>query len=97
MLRHDSAQAGVGGNEANNSASDSGSVYVFTRSAGVWSQQAYVKAANTDAGDHFGSSMALDGDTLVVIALGEASAATGVGGDETDDTAAGSGAAYAFR
>ncbi len=37
------------------SAPDSGAVYVFTPdAAGVWSQQAYVKASNTDAEDNFG-------------------------------------------
>ncbi|MEE8623953.1 MAG: hypothetical protein V3T19_01300 [Acidiferrobacterales bacterium] len=37
------------------SAPDSGVVYVFTPdAAGVWSQQAYVKASNTDAEDNFG-------------------------------------------
>src|SRR5688572_24260362 len=46
----------------------SGAAYVFSRSGGVWSQQAYVKASNTGAGDLFGVSVALsaDGNTLAV-------------------------------
>ena len=82
---------------AANSAPDSGAVYVFTRSSkGVWSQQAYLKASNTEAGDLFGSSIALVGDTLAVGAIGEASAAKGIDGNQTDNSALKSGAAYVF-
>jgi len=87
---------GVGGNQPDNSASDSGAVYVFTQTGGVWSQQGYLKASNTDANDWFGYSIALSGDTLAVGARGEASAATGVGGNEADNTAVDSGAVYVF-
>ena len=45
---------------------NAGAVYVFTRSGGVWTQQAYLKASNTDAWDGFGNSVAIEGDTLVV-------------------------------
>jgi FG-GAP repeat len=91
-----SAATGVNGNQADNSAVNAGAAYVFVRSGGVWSQQAYLKASNTGAGDYFGGSVAIDGDTLVVGAGGEASAATGVNGNQADNTAAGSGAAYVF-
>ena len=50
----------------NNEAQNSGAVYVFTQTKGTWSQQAYIKAANVDAGDLFGHSLALSGDLLVV-------------------------------
>lgn len=62
-----------------NDASRSGAVYVFTRDAGIWSQQAYVKASNTEAGVLFGSSIALADDLLVVGAPSEFGAATGSG------------------
>jgi hypothetical protein len=87
---------GVGGNQADNSATGAGEVYVFTRSGNAWSQQAYVKASNTDANDNFGESVAISGDTLVVGAPGESSNATGVGGNQADNSAAGAGAAYVF-
>ena len=45
---------------------DSGAVYVFTRTGGVWTQQAYLKASNTDARDQFGVSVAISGDTIAV-------------------------------
>jgi hypothetical protein len=94
----DSAAKGINGNLADDSAAEAGAVYVFTRSGNRWVQQAYVKASNTGAGDRFGSSVALssDGDTLAIGARNEASAARGVNGNETDNTAAGAGAAYVF-
>lgn len=93
----DSSATGVGGDQNDNAAENAGAVYVFVRDpAGVWSQQAYIKASNTGAGDGFGSSLALDGDTLVVGAGSEGSAATGIDGDQTDNSAARSGAAYVF-
>jgi trimeric autotransporter adhesin len=94
-----SAATGINGNQNDNSAASAGAVYVFTRTAaGVWSQQAYVKASNTDAGDQFGHAVTLsvDGNTLAVGAFGEASAATGIGGNENDNSVGGSGAAYVF-
>ncbi|MBK8276722.1 MAG: FG-GAP repeat protein [Nitrospira sp.] len=87
---------GVNGNQADNSANGSGAVYVFTRSAGVWSQQAYLKASNAEAGDNFGTNVALDGDTLVVGSPFESSNATGVNGNQADNSASGSGAVYVF-
>ena len=68
---------GVNGDQTDNSAPNAGAVYVFTRTAGVWTQQAYLKASNTDAGDRFGEDVVLDGDTLAVGARFEASNATG--------------------
>src|SRR6266567_1707385 len=84
---------------AGNAAPGAGAVYVFTRDlGGVWSQQAYVKASNTDADDQFGISVALnsDGDILAVGAIGESSAATGIGGNQTDNSAADAGAVYVY-
>ena len=96
--REDSNATGVGGDELDNSAAFSGAAYVFVRSLnGIWSQQAYLKASNTDADDWFGNSVALDGDTLVVGARDEDSSATGVNGDQSDNSASSSGAVYIFK
>jgi hypothetical protein len=98
----DSAALGIGGNQADETASSAGAVYVFARSGMTWVQQAYVKASNTDAGDGFGNAVALsaDGNTLAVSAggegVGEDSAAVGIDGIQTDNTAVDSGAAYVF-
>jgi hypothetical protein len=87
---------GVNGNQADNSAGDAGAVYVFVRTGAAWAQQAYLKASNTGAGDTFGASVALSGDTLAVGAFSEASAATGVNGNQADNSAGGAGAVYVF-
>ena len=93
----DSATTGIDGDQADNSAEGAGAVYVFTRDpAGVWSQQAYIKASNTDANDDFGYSVALSGDTLAVSAPSEASAAPGIDGDQGDNSLFGAGAVYVF-
>ncbi len=95
--REDSVATGVNGDETDNSARFAGAVYVFTRdTGGVWTQQAYVKASNTDAVDFFGRSVALsaDGNTLATGAFFENSGATGVNGNQFDNTALNAGAAY---
>ena len=65
-IGEDSNATGVNGDQSNNSASGSGAAYVFVRSGTTWSQQAYLKASNTGAGDQFGYSVAVSGDTVVV-------------------------------
>ena len=92
----DSNATGINGDQGNNSALDSGAVYVFTRSGTVWSQQAYIKASNTGGGDGFGLSAAISDNTLVVGAIGEDSNATGIDGDQSDNSMLESGAAYVF-
>ncbi len=62
----------------------SGSVYVFVRSGGVWSQQQKLTAADAAAGDRFGISVALEGATALV------------GADLDDDAAADAGSVYEF-
>lgn len=92
-----SKSTGVDGNQASNSWSEAGSAYVFTRNeAGDWSQQAYLKASNTGSGDRFGDAVVLSGDTLVVGAPLEDSAARGIDGFQADNKALSSGAAYIF-
>ena len=89
----DSSATGVNGNQTDNSAAQSGAAYVFSRSGTAWTQQAYLKASNTEAGDHFGFSLALNGDSLAVGARLEG----GNGTSQTDNSAASSGAVYLFR
>ena len=89
---------GVGGNQADNSAGFSGAVYLFTRSGSDWSQQAYIKASNTGISDFFGQSVALsaDGNTMAIGAVQEGSNATGVGGNQSNDSASHAGAVYLY-
>ena len=94
----DSGATGVNGNQNDDSVSGSGAVYIFTRTAGTWSQQAYLKASNPDADDSFGNQLSLsgDGNTLAVAAWSEDSAATGIDGDGSDNSADKAGAVYVF-
>ena len=50
---------GVNGSQADNGAPLAGAAYVFVRNGSTWSQQAYLKASNSDAGDSFGFAVAL--------------------------------------
>lgn len=94
----DTLGRGINGNQEGNDATESGAVYLFTRTGTTWSQQAYVKGSNTEAFDQFGSAAGLsrDGRTLVVTALGEDSSAKGSNGNQADNSAMESGAAYVF-
>ena len=97
----DSSAQGVDGDQDNNAAENSGAVYVFRRDGGEWSQEAYLKASNTgepEDGDNFGYVLGLsaDGNTLAVGATGEDGSATGINGDDSDNSARGAGAVYVF-
>ncbi len=92
----DSSATGVNGDQGNDLVKDSGASYVFVRNGTTWRQQAYLKASNTGEDDNFGHSVSICGDTLVVGARQESSSATGVDGDQNDDSAESSGAAYVF-
>lgn len=92
---------GVNGDQTDNSELDNpeaGAVYVFAYSRGIWRQQAYIKASNTGARDRFGGSVTLsgDGDRLAIGATQEASIATGINSNPTDNSAPASGAVYVF-
>ena len=76
-----------------------GGVIIHTTNAGAtWTQQAYVKGSNTEAFDEFGSAVSLsrDGRIMVVSSRTEDSAAKGVNGNQNDNSATDSGAAYVF-
>ena len=75
-----SGATGVNGNQQDESAWDSGAVYVFVRTGNNWSQQAYIKPSNTQTSDKFGFALALsgDGNTLAVGATLEDSNARGI-------------------
>ncbi len=96
--KEDSNATGVNGDQSDNSADQAGAAYVFERNSGEWSQQAYIKASNTDRHDWFGWSVSLsaDGNTLAVGARFEDSKSTGVNGDQSDNSAGESGATYVF-
>ncbi len=97
VYNEESNSTGVNGDESNDSLEKAGAAYVFIRSPDLfWSQQAYLKASNTGDNDRFGQSIAISGDTLVVGAYYEDGTSTGVNGNENDDSAKKSGAAYVY-
>jgi hypothetical protein len=94
-IEEDGSATGVNG-IANDSAANAGAAYVFIRSGETWTQQAYLKASNTEAGDQFGNAVAISGETIVIGATGEDSSATGVDGSQGNNSAADAGAVYIF-
>jgi hypothetical protein len=105
---HEASNAkGINGNQNDTSIQNAGAAYIFTRRGTTWTQQAYVKASNTgeagtadsfSEGDQFGFSVAIsdDGNTVAVGANTEDSKATGINGDENDNSAQSAGAVYVF-
>ena len=93
-----SGAGGIGGDQEDESVYGAGAVYVYVRDGGGWRQQAYVKASNPGLTDNFGYMIALseDGGTMAVAAPYEASAATGIDGDQSDDSIPQAGAVYVF-
>lgn len=87
---------GIDGNQNDASLNFAGAVFVYTRNSNIWGQQAYIKASNTESDDQFGWSVDISGDTLVVGAPGEDSAAAGVNGDQSNNAAPSAGAVYVF-
>ena len=94
----DSVSQGIDGFQDDDTALEAGAVYLFTRSGDTWAQEAYVKGSNTEIFDEFGSSVSVSGDgsLLAVGAQFEDGSSTGVGGDQSDNSALESGAVYLF-
>jgi uncharacterized delta-60 repeat protein len=88
----DSSTAGVS-SSPDEAAPNSGAAYVFVRSGATWSQQAYLKASQVTAGDAFGSTVSISGNTLVVGSPKEDRNSLGIAGIESFID---SGAAYVF-
>lgn len=85
---------------SDNSAAGAGAVYVFKRSGATWTQEAYIKAANAEAGDRFGNALSLNLDTLVVGAYAEASNQTTITNGTTassNNSAMSAGAVYVYK
>ncbi|NOS99009.1 MAG: hypothetical protein HOP29_00085 [Phycisphaerales bacterium] len=74
----------VGSRNDDDVAPNSGAAYVFVRSGTVWSQQAKLKASDSNASDFFGESVSIDGETALI------------GTPDDDEAAGGAGGAYVF-
>lgn len=60
----------VGAHSHDGNRRDSGAAYVFTLEEGEWTQMAKLVPDDNRGGDNFGKAVAIDGDTIVVGALG---------------------------
>jgi hypothetical protein len=74
----------IGARADNDNGQFTGSAYVFTRTGTTWAQQQKLLASDGAAGDNFGYSVFLSGDTVLV------------GADGDDDNGDGSGSVYVF-
>ena len=84
----------------NNAATNAGAAYIFKRAGVNWTLEAYLKASNADAGDQFGYSLSISGDTVAVGAIGESSGFVTIvngGGSSADNSQSSAGAAYVFK
>jgi hypothetical protein len=96
-ISEDSGAKGINGDQNDNSKQSSGAVYVFARAGGTWTQQAYIKASNSDPNDLFGYAVGLsaDGNTLAASAYDEDGSSRAINGVQ-DTGRRGSGAVYVF-
>jgi len=78
-LDGDTAVVGAPGDNSN-----TGAIYVFVRSGTTWTQQQKLSASDAAAGDGFGASVAISGNTIVT------------GAESNDDVPFNSGSAYIF-
>ena len=94
----DAVKSGDSGEVGAADDTSSGASYAFVRAGADWTEHASFKASNTGAFDEFGSSIAVSGDghTVAVGARFEDSGATGVNGNEADNSVTDAGAVYAF-
>jgi hypothetical protein len=75
----------IGATGHDQNGANSGTVYVFQSVGGTWTEIAQLVPNDNGLGDEFGSSLALDGDRIVV------------GARRTDEVIIDSGSAYVFR
>lgn len=97
-LSDDGSRLAVGAFQESTTALGSGGVFIFARSDGGWKQEKLLKADLPGFDDHLGYAVGISGDGTRVVAGAdhEASSASGVDGDATDDSMAYAGAAYVF-
>ena len=83
----------------NNTLSNAGAAYIFTRSGTTWSQEAYFKAYNVGGSDAYGYSVGVYSNTMIVAATLEDSSQTTITNGttaSTNDSLSNSGAVYVY-
>ncbi|HTU59063.1 MAG TPA: hypothetical protein VMF89_11530, partial [Polyangiales bacterium] len=92
-----SSSLGLMGDPKLDGAPNSGAIYMYGRNNDQWVETGFIKSSNSNTPDYFGWAIAMQGDTIVSAATGEASDATGVQGNQASNALQGAGAAYIFR
>lgn len=92
-----SSASGIGADPSRRDTPYAGSGYLFAREGAKWKPTLYLKASNPDSRDSFGFGVALSKSTAVISAIWEASAASGIDGDQKSNAATYAGALYAFE
>jgi hypothetical protein len=92
-----SGARGLNGDTSRTDGAGSGAAYLYARQGQTWTLSAYIKSENSDKTDDFGFYVALSDSMVVVSAIWEASAAHGIDGDASNNSASKSGAVYVFR
>ncbi|MFT7562269.1 MAG: hypothetical protein ACI93R_004204, partial [Flavobacteriales bacterium] len=92
------ASQGLGGDIISNEFVAAGAAYLYEKQNNEWSDAQYIKASNTAVAQQFGRSISIagDGNTFAIGAIGEASIAIGINGDSSDTSNPDSGAAYIY-
>ena len=68
---------GSNGSEIHGNALRAGAAYLYVSNSGVWTEEQFLKAADADSEDNYGSSVAIHNDTLAIAAPGEDASAFG--------------------
>jgi hypothetical protein len=92
-----SAGHGVSAEPAPGSAAYSGAAFLFARAGHTWTPNGFFKASNSESNDGFGYSVALSADTGFAAAVYESSNASGIDGDQANDSLMNAGAVYVFH
>ena len=97
-ITEDSNSRSIGENQQDDTLNASGAVYVFARAGESWSQQAYLKASNSEGGDLFGFAVDIsaDGTTLVASSYDEDGGTRVINGPD-DNLRGASGALFVFE
>ena len=87
-ISESACDGGINADQTNNECMGSGAVYLFKRQENDWKQSSYIKASNTGEIDTFSYQVELsaDGETMAVSSNLEDSSATGVNGNDVDDS-----------
>lgn len=85
------------GNSDSDDPNYQGAAHLFVKTAEGWQASIQFLAPNPDPKDYFGYSTVLSGDLIAIGAPNEASGATGINGDQTDNSIPGTGAVYSFQ